>query len=202
MSGTSPAIVLASGSAARAALLRNAGLRFEVAAAALDEAEIKAGFRAEGGDAAPCVLALAAAKAARVSRRRPGALVIGADQLLVCEGSWYDKPADMAAARAQLLALRGRAHELFTAVCVMQDGTRIWHAVERPRLVMRAFSDEFLDTYLVSCGEDVLASVGAYRLEDLGVQLFARIEGDFFSILGLPLLPLLEFLRAHGAIGQ
>ena len=202
MSGASPALVLASGSAARAALLRNAGLRFEVAAAALDEAEIKAGFRAEGGDAEPCALALAAAKAARVSRRRPGALVIGADQLLVCEGSWYDKPADMTAARAQLLALRGRAHELVTAVCAMQDGTQIWHAVERPRLVMRAFGEEFLDAYLASCGEDILASVGAYRLEDLGVQLFARIEGDFFSILGLPLLPLLEFLRAHGTVGR
>ena len=143
---------------------------------------------------------LAEAKAARIARRHPGALVIGADQMLVCEGRWFDKPPDMATARAQLLALRGRPHELMTAMVCWRGGQRIWQHLARPRLVMREFSEAFLDAYLAAEGEAVLGSVGAYRLEGPGIQLFASVEGEHSAILGLPLLPLLGFLRQHGVL--
>jgi septum formation protein len=197
-----PAIILASGSPTRAELLRRAGLSFAVEVAHVDEAEIKRSFRAERGTAANCAAALATAKAERVSRKHADALVIGADQILVCDDEWFDKPADRSAARAQLLALRNRRHELISAVCVCRNGERLWHLVDRPALTMRAFSEEFFEAYLAQSGADILSSVGAYRLETRGIQLFSRIDGDFFSILGLPLLPLLGFLRSHGAIGE
>ncbi|MBX6370408.1 MAG: Maf family protein [Rhodospirillales bacterium] len=190
-------LVLASASPARASLLENAGFRVTRVPAAIDEAEVKAAFRREGADAAICAVALATAKAERVSRRHSGALVVGADQLLVCGDAWFDKPPDLDHARAQLRALRGRTHELVTAVVVFRDGHDLWHHVARPRLTMRSFSDTFLDEYLAAAGPDVLGSVGAYQLEKLGAHLFARVEGDYFSILGLPLLPLLDFLRAQ-----
>ena len=197
-----PALILASASAARAALLRRAGVAFNIAPAAINEAEIKAAFRGERRPGAECANALAEAKALRVARRHQGALVIGADQMLVRGDEWFDKPADRAAARAQLLALRGKRHDLLSAVCVVRDGERLWHFVDRAALTMRAFSDEFLDDYLDRAGADVLGAVGAYQIEALGAQLFARIEGDHFAILGLPLLPLLDFLRAHGVVGR
>jgi septum formation protein len=128
------------------------------------------------------------------------AIVIGADQLLVCGEVWFDKPADLGQARTQLQALRGRTHELVTAVCAIQDGSRLWHAVSNPRLTMRHFADAFLDDYIPAEGADILGSVGAYRFERKGVQLFERIEGDYFAILGLPLLELLGFLRTKGMI--
>jgi len=199
---SAPTLILASASSARAELLRRAGVSFTVAPAAIDEAEIKAAFRAERLGTAECANALAEAKALRVARRHPDALVIGADQMLVCDGAWFDKPADRAAARAQLVALRGKRHELISAVCVVRGGERLWHFVDRSALVMRDFSDAFLDTYLDAAGADVLGSVGAYRLEAIGVQLFARIEGGYFAILGLPLLPLLDFLRGHGIVAK
>jgi septum formation protein len=195
-------LFLASGSAIRAELLRRAGVGFTIEAAAVDEAEIKSSFRAERRPAVECAVALAEAKAARVSRRHAGALVIGADQILVCDGIWYDKPSDRAAARDQLAALRGKRHELVSALCVLRDGERLWHVVERPALTMRRFSDSFLEEYLDAAGDAVLASVGAYQVEGRGVQLFERIEGDFFAILGLPLLPLLAFLRGHGVVRE
>jgi septum formation protein len=136
----------------------------------------------------------------RVSSRRPGVLVIGADQMLVCSGEWFDKPTHRDDARAHLLALRGRAHELVTAASVARDGAVLWRALERPRLVMRRFSDTFVEAYLDAIGDAAFASVGAYQLEGRGVQLFAVVEGDFFAILGLPLLPLLDFLRGHGLV--
>ena len=126
--------------------------------------------------------------------------MIGADQLLVCEGRWFDKPPDMVAARAQLLALRGRPHELMTAMVCWRGGQRVWQHLARPRLTMRGFSDAFLDAYLALEGEAVLGSVGAYRLEGPGVQLFDAVEGEHSAILGLPLLPLLDFLRGHGVL--
>ena len=199
---SAPPLVLASASKARGELLRRAGIAFAIAPAAIDEEEIKAAFRAERQSAAECAIALAEAKASRVARRNPGSLVIGADQMLVCDGVWFDKPSDLAAARAQLLALRGRRHELASAVCVVRDGERLWHFVDRSILTMRDFSDEFLDHYLAAVGAAVLGAVGAYHLEGLGVQLFARIEGGYFAILGLPLLPLLDFLRGHGVVAQ
>jgi len=193
-------VVLASASATRRQLLAEAGLCVIVDGAAIDEEEIKAAFRAEGAAASVCAEALAEAKAMRVSSRRPGMLVIGADQILDCDGDWFDKPRDPGAARTQLMALRGRRHGLLTAAAVAKNGALIWHASDRASLTMRRFSDAFLETYLEASGEDILSSVGAYRLEGLGAQLFERVEGDFFTILGLPLLPLLDFLRSHGVL--
>lgn len=199
---TGPAVVLASGSTARAALLRQAGVGFSVVAAAVDEAAVKESLRSAGADGAGVAESLAELKAQRVARRHPGSLVIGADQVLDCEGSLFDKPADLAAARRQLLALRGRRHELLSAVVVVRDGIRQWHHVGRATLLMRDFSDEFIDGYLESVGEAALTSVGAYQLEGFGAQLFAHIDGDYFTILGLPLLPLLDFLRENGALAS
>lgn len=193
-------VILASSSASRIALLENAGVPFETIPPAVDEDEAKSALKAEGADAAALAAALADLKAESVARRWPERLVIGADQVLVCDGEFYDKPPDRAAARHQLLALRGRMHVLATAVCVWQGTTRQWGQVESAQLWMRPFSDAFLDRYLARAGDEVLGSVGAYRIEGLGVQLFSRIEGDWFAILGLPLLPLLDHLRAQGAL--
>jgi septum formation protein len=193
-------LVLASASTIRAQLLAAAGVDFRIEPAELDEGFLKQARRAEGRDAADCALALAEAKARQVAARRRQAVVIGADQLLVCGEVWFDKPADLGQARTQLQILRGRTHELVTAVCVVLDGSRLWHTVSRPRLTMRNFTDAFLDDYIAAEGADILGSVGAYRLEGRGAQLFERIEGDYFAILGLPLLELLGFLRTKGMI--
>ena len=195
-----PRLILASQSAARVRLLRDAGLDFEARPARVDEAAIRQAARAEGVCVAETALVLAGAKAERVARSDPAALVIGADQMLVCGDAWFDKPADRAAAAAQLRALRGQTHELVTAVVCHRHGGRIWHHVARPRLTMRAFSDAFLDAYLSAEGDAVLGSVGAYRLEGPGIHLFARVEGEFGAILGLPMIALLDFLRGHGAV--
>ena len=195
-----PAIILASASKARRAVLEGAGLRFETRVAGVDEEAIKQAAQAEGISADEAALILADAKAARVARAAPDALVIGADQLLVCEGAWFDKPPDMAAARTHLQRLRARQHELVTALVCHRGGQRIWQHVAKPRLTMRDFSDAFLDAYLAAEGEALLSSVGAYRLEGHGAQLFDRIEGDQPAILGMPLLPLLGFLRQHGVL--
>jgi septum formation protein len=196
-----PPVVLASASAVRAALLRSAGIKAEIAPAHVDEDEIKRAFRAEGRSAIDAAIALAEVKAMRIARNHPGALVIGADQILVCGAEWFDKPADLDHARAHLRTLRGKAHGLATAAVIVRDGERIWHHPETPKLTMRDFTDAFLDDYLAREGADVLSSVGVYKLEGRGVQLFSRIDGDFFTILGLPLLPLLGFLREHGVVG-
>lgn len=198
----SPPLLLASGSAARRALLEAAGLRFTVAPAAVDEDEIRRGAQSEGAEPGETAVLLADLKARAAARRAPEAVVIGADQILVCEDAWFAKPADSAGARTQLQALRGRTHRLETAVVCRADGQRIWHHLARPRLTMRAFSDAFLDAYLEAEGPAVLGSVGAYRLEGLGVHLFDRIEGEHTAILGLPLLPLLGFLRQHGVLAS
>jgi len=193
-------LVLASASASRARILAAAGLAFEAYPVSLDEAAVKDSFHREGRSAADCAAALAETKARRASARYPGALVIGADQMLVCGGQWFDKPKDLPTARAQLLALRGKRHELPTAAAVLRDGAVLWRVVDTPALTMRDFSDAFLDGYLAALGEKALASVGAYQLEGLGAQLMARVEGDHFAIQGMPLLPLLEFLRGQGAL--
>lgn len=195
-----PPLVLASQSGTRAALLRAAGLEFEACAAHVDEAAVKEAARSDGITVQESALMLAELKALRVSRRQPEALVIGADQILVCETTWFDKPTDMAAAAEQLRALRGRPHELVTAVVCARSGEVIWRHVARPRLVMRQVSDAALDAYLALEGEAVLQSVGTYRLEARGVQLFDAIDGEHTAILGLPLLALLGFLRQHGVI--
>ena len=195
-----PSIVLASGSVTRGALLAGAGLTFVTDIAAIDEGTIRDSARSEGAQPEDAAMLLAEMKARRIAPRHPDALIIAADQILVCDGEWFEKPADLAAARAHLLALRGRTHVLATAVLCMAGGRRVWQHVAQPALTMRTFSDEFLDAYLAAEQEAVLSSVGAYRVEGLGVHLFARIEGDHSAILGLPLLPLLEFLRQHGVV--
>ncbi len=193
-------LILASASPSRARLLAAAGIAVTIEPAAIDEGAIKKDHRRRGRDAVDCALALAEAKAIEVGRRYPQAFVIGADQLLVCGEDWFDKPGDTEGAREQLLALRGRTHELVTAAVVIRSGETVWRHVARPRLTMRNFSDGFLDAYLAAEGTGILGSVGAYRLEAVGIQLFTRIEGDYFAILGLPLLELLGFLRECGLV--
>jgi septum formation protein len=193
-------LILASGSSTRARILADAGLPTVVDPAAVDEEEIRAAFHAEGRDASACATALAESKAIRVSARHTGALVVGADQILECAGRWFEKPADIEAARAQLMALRGKRHTLVSAAAVVRNGSVLWHTIDHAELTMRGFRDGFLDAYIATAGADLLGSVGAYRLEGLGAQLFERVEGDFFTILGLPLLPLLDFLRGNGAL--
>lgn len=195
-------LVLASASRTRRTMLENAGLTFEVEAARVDEAGVKASLSAEGATAAQVAETLAELKALRVSPRRPGALVIGADQMLECEGRWFDKPSDRGQAAAQLAALGNRTHELVCCACVALDGQRVWHRVDRARLTVRPLSAAFIEAYLDAVGERALDSVGAYQLEGLGAQLFSKIEGDFFTILGLPLLPLMEFLRDRGILAR
>jgi septum formation protein len=193
-------LVLASRSPARAALLRAAGIRFRARASRVDEGAVKEAARQEGGSAEDVALALAALKAGRV-RAPAETMVVGADQMLVCGDRWFDKPEDMIDARRHLLALRGRTHELVTAVVCLRGTTVLWRHVARPALTMRAFGDAFLDAYLAAEGERLLGSVGAYRLEAGGVHLFERIEGEQAAILGLPMLPLLAFLRESGVLG-
>jgi septum formation protein len=197
-----PELILASASTARAGLLRAAGVAFAIEPAAIDEAAIKREYRDAGRDALACAAALAEAKARAVATRSKEALVIGADQILVVGDEWFDKPGDLAEAAAQLRRLRGRDHILVTSACVFRGNTRLWQAAAIPKLTMRRFGDAFLAGYIEAEGNAVLSSVEAYRLEGRGVQLFARIEGDHFAILGLPLLELLEFLRGHGVVGE
>jgi len=194
-------LVLASASASRAALLRAAGIEFAAEPANIDEGAVKQAFRAAGQAAIDCALELAEAKANAIARRNPGAFVIGADQILVMGEDWFDKPADLAAAAAQLRRLGGRTHALATAACVVRDDERLWRATSAPKLTMRRFGEGFLAGYIAAEGEALLGSVGAYRIEGRGVQLFSAIEGDHFAILGLPLLELLEFLRERGLVG-
>lgn len=193
-------LVLASASPARAAMLRNAGLDVEIRPARVDEDEIKLSLKAEGAPPERVAETLAELKMRRASIIGDRSFVIGCDQMLACDGAWFDKPADIAAARTQLRSLRGKTHHLHSAITVGRDGGVVWHHVETARMTMRHFSDDFLEAYLAQAGDSILASVGAYRLEDIGVQLFSRIQGDYFTILGLPLLPLLDFLRANNEV--
>ena len=193
-------IVLASGSPARRALLEAAGIAVDVTSPRVDEALVKASARGLGCSAGETALRLAREKAASIGA--VDGVVIGADQLLVCDGAWFDKPVDLAAARRQLRALRGRAHVLETACVVIRGQAELWASVSRPALAMRMFSEAFLDDYLAAEGEALLGCVGAYRLEGRGVQLFERIEGEHAAILGLPLLGLLAALREAGVVSH
>lgn len=195
-------IVLASASMARATILRAAGVPFAVQPAAIDEAAVKRESRQRGDSPLECAARLAAAKALHVSHQDPAALVIGADQILALGEEWFDKPADLAEAAAQLRQLRGRSHTLETALCVACGGVALWQVTSRPQLTMRAFGEAFLAGYIDTEGEALLGSVGAYRLEGMGVQLFCRINGDHFAVLGLPLLELLGLLRQRGALPE
>lgn len=195
-----PHLILASASASRRALLAGAGLRFDVEPAAIDEASIKQTARAEGLTASDAAIILADMKAERISKRHPDALVIGADQILVCDDAWFDKPADPTEAAMHLHTLRGRTHTLATAVVCHLGGQSIWQHETQPRLTMRDFSDAFMAAYLAAEGDAVTTTVGAYRLEGAGIHLFSRIDGAHDAILGLPLLPLLQFLRNRGVL--
>ena len=192
-------IVLASKSAARRAVLDGAGVAYEATVAGVDEEAVKASLTAEGAGPREIADALAELKAIRVSAKHQG-LVIGADQTLDLDGRLYDKVETLAAARARLAELRGKAHKLHSAVVVAKEGAPIWRELVTAKLTMRDFSDAFLDDYLAREGEAALGSVGCYRLEAMGAQLFSKIEGDYFAILGLPLLGLLDLLRRHGEL--
>ncbi|MEK9672097.1 MAG: Maf family protein [Rhodospirillaceae bacterium] len=193
--GASSRIVLASGSSARAAMLRGAGLDPVIDPADIDERAVEASCRADGDATDAVAVALARAKALAVSARHAGAMVIGADQMMDCGGKIFHKPADLAQARETLVKLQGRDHRLVSGMCLARDGAVLWHYAAVAVLTMRALDTDAIDRYLDAAGAGVLASVGAYRLEETGSQLFDRIEGDYFTILGLPLLPLLAALR-------
>ena len=193
-------IVLASASRSRAALLEGAGLDVLIRPADIDESVIKEACQRGNVDVGTTAARLAREKAEKISGILSEPFVIGADQMLDCGGQWLDKPVDIAAAAETLRLLRGREHELVTSVSIARGGTEQWCLTGRASLVMRNFSDAFLDNYLNRVGNDVLSSVGAYQLEGLGAQLFERIEGDYFTILGLPLLPVLGYLRDEGAL--
>jgi len=192
-------IILASGSASRAKMLRDAGVEIVVERPRVDEEAVKASLRAEGAPPRAQVDALAEVKALSVSRMRPG-LVIGADQMLVLGKQVFDKPTNRVEAREQLKALSGQTHHLMNAAVVALEGAIVWRQIATPRLRMRPLSDAFIERYLDEAGDDAFTSVGAYKLEGRGGQLFEDVSGDFFSILGLPLLPLLAFLRERGAL--
>jgi septum formation protein len=192
-------VVLASASPSRAALLRAAGLVFSVVPSCVDEAAVKAQMLARGAGPAAVAQELAELKARDVSQRREG-LVIGADQTLDLDGVLYDKPRDGDESRDRLRTLRGRPHGLHAAVAVAHQDRLLWTGLETATLWMRDFSDTYLDAYLGRNAEEVVASTGAYLLEGEGIQLFDRIDGDYFAILGLPLLGLLAFLRRAGAL--
>jgi septum formation protein len=194
------ALVLASASAARAALLTAAGLTFTVAPSDLDERSVEAALVAEGADPGRIALRLAEEKARSVSGERPGAIVVGADQTLSIGSDRFHKPGSREAAQRQIRALAGRTHCLHAAVACARNGELIFHHVDVARLTLRALTDAEIVRYLDRAGAAAQNSVGAYQVEGLGIRLLDRIEGDHSTILGLPLLPLLAFLRACGEI--
>ncbi len=196
-----PPLILASASKSRARILEAAGLAFIVESPGLDETAMRQAVSGEGALTAHDVAeVLARAKAEAVSDLAPQAYVIGGDQILALGETILSKPDSMEAARRQLLDLRGKTHTLHTAVAVATNGDTVWAETTVATLTMRKLSPEFIGRYLAAAGEEVLGSVGAYQLESLGVQLFDKIDGDYFSILGLPLIPLLDALRREGVI--
>jgi septum formation protein len=193
-------LTLASASTTRAQLLRQAGMEIEVAPARIDEAALREALTAEGVGPHDLADALAEQKALRIARRDPRALVLGSDQILECDGRIFAKPETPEEAREQLLALRGRTHRLHTAAVLYHDAQPVWRHVSIPKLTMRDFGEAFLDDYIARNWADIRHSVGAYQVEGPGIRLFARIEGDHFAILGLPLLELLAILTRRGDI--
>ncbi|MCT7667245.1 Maf-like protein [Shinella kummerowiae] len=193
-------LILASQSPFRRMLMENAGLTFQTQAATIDERAAEAALAAHNPTPQTIAEALAIEKARDVARRNPGSLVIGSDQTLSLEGLVFHKPADMAEAKAHLMAMSGKTHSLNCGIALVRDGQTLWSHVSVANLTMRPLSEAFVERHLDRVGSRVLASVGAYQLEGEGVQLFERIDGDYFTILGLPLLPLLAKLRDLGAI--
>ena len=194
-------LILASTSAARRAMLTAAGIPYEAHAPHVDEEALKQGLRAQKTKPRDQADALAEAKAVRLSQKYPGALVLGADQILALpNGAILDKPIDLDAARAQLQMLRGQKHQLISAAVVAENGVAVWRHIAVAQLEMRQFSDDFLERYIAAEKDHLLHTVGGYRLEALGAQLFRAIEGEYFTILGLPLLAVLDYLRVRGII--
>ncbi len=194
--------VLGSGSAGRRMILENAGLDFEIRRPQVDEESLKTWFMEKS--ATPLedlALTLARAKAEEVSRNVE-LPVLGADQILICDGRVFSKPADMEEARRNLRYLRGRTHRLISALAVAEDGNTTWTCVDEAHMTMRGFSDAFLERYLDMAGENVLKSVGCYQIEGPGIQLFEKIDGDWFTIVGLPILPFLDWLRLRGLLAE
>ncbi len=192
-------IILASGSAIRRQIMTDAGLDFEVITRPVDEAAIKAAMLAEGAKIRDIADALAEAKSRKVSQSERG-FVIGADQIMEMDGQLFDKPRDLSEARERLLSMKNKKHSLIGAVVICENGQPVWRHMAKTVLYVRDFSDAFLDDYIKSEGEALTKSVGAYRFEGRGAQLFSKVDGDFFSILGLSLLPVLDYLRERGAI--
>lgn len=195
-----PTLLLASASEIRAALLRNAGLKVEVQPARIDEDTIRAALEAEGAGPRDVADYLAEAKAARMSARHPGRLVLGADQVLALKSDIFTKPAMPEDAIAQLRSLSGQTHKLLSALVVIRDGQPLWRHVSEVRLTMHDLSDAFIRDYVARNWDSIRWSVGSYKLEEEGVRLFSRIEGDYFAVLGLPLIEFLNWLRARGEL--
>ena len=192
-------IVLASGSQSRRAVLAAAGVEAETIKPNVDEDAAKASFRASDMKVRDQAMQLAEFKSVKISMREQG-LVIGCDQMLSLDGEPFDKPVDLDDARNHLKKLSGKSHILETAIVISENGKPVWRHLARPKLTVRKLSDEFIDTYVDTIGDPLLSTVGAYQLEGLGAQLFTRIDGDYFTILGLPLLPLLDYLRTRGVL--
>jgi len=192
-------LILASKSAGRAQVLRAAGLVFEQIVSGVDEDAIKESLREAGAPVGDQADALAETKAVRVSAKH-GGIVLGADQMLEIEGRALDKAGSLDEAREQLKMLRGKTHTLHTALVACIEGAPVWRHLARPKVTMRNFSDAFLDAYVAELGEDLLTTVGCYKIEGRGAHLFSRIEGDQYSIMGMPLLPLLVWLRDRGDV--
>ena len=193
-------LILASSSKARYSMLKNAGVACEAIASMIDEDGYKQSMKAEGASAAEAAETLAEMKALRMYRQQPDGIVIAADQMLECNGIWFDKPRDRDNTRAQLRALRGKTHQLVSAAVIYKEGSRIWGTIDTAHLTVRNFTDEWLENYLDTVGDEIYNCVGGYQLEGIGAQLFTEVRGDYFTVLGLPLLPLIGFLRDHGIL--
>ncbi len=191
-------LVLASRSQARARLLRYAGVDVKISPADIDEAALKRSMVLQGMALPETATALAEEKARECNRKNPDCLILAADQILVFKGKIFDKPKSVIEAKAQLQALRGHSHSLVSAAVIYENSIRVWSCASQVKLSMRPFTDAFLNSYIETVGDDLFTTVGGYKLESIGSQLFSGIKGDYFSVLGLPLLEVLEFLRGQG----
>ncbi|NKD86073.1 septum formation protein Maf [Haematospirillum jordaniae] len=195
-----PGLVLASGSMIRRRILSDAGIPFHVDIPNVDEGALKKACRNDGLTVEQTALELACAKALQVSVRYPETLVLGADQILECHGDWFDKPRDYQQAKNQLLILSGKTHRLVSGVALCMNGRVMWKMADNSFMTMRSLCEKRVENYLDKAGDKALASVGSYQVEALGVHLFEQMEGNWFTILGLPLLPVLDVLRQHGIV--